>query len=88
MQKQQLHAPLLLLALQPERGQASSGARSPTAIYELGPELMTYAAFDFELAIKRYKDCTESGDWPGYQKEITTIDLAAKPSAATNISFA
>jgi hypothetical protein len=49
---------------------------------------MTYAAFDFERVIKLYKDCTESGDWPGYQKEITTIDLAAKPSAATNISFA
>jgi len=59
-----------------------------TAIYELGPELMTNAAFDFERAIKAYKDCTASGEWPGYQKEITTIDLAAKPSAATNISFA
>jgi exodeoxyribonuclease VIII len=59
-----------------------------TAVYELGPELMTNAAFDFERAIKLYKDCTASGEWPGYQKEITTIDLAAKPSAATNISFA
>ena len=49
---------------------------------------MTNAAFDFERAIKAYKDCTASGEWPGYQKEITTIDLAAKPSAATNISFA
>jgi exodeoxyribonuclease VIII len=59
-----------------------------TAVYELGPELMTNAAFDFERVVRLYKDCTASGEWPGYQKEITTIDLAAKPSAATNISFA
>ena len=59
-----------------------------TAVYELGPELMTNAAFDFERALALYKQCTASGEWPGYQKEITTIDLAAKPSAATNISFA
>ena len=59
-----------------------------TAIYELGPELMTNAAFDFERALTAYKTCTASGEWPGYQKEITTIDLAAKPSAATNVSFA
>ena len=59
-----------------------------TAIYELGPELMTNAAFDFERALTLYKNCLATGEWPGYQKEITTIDLAAKPSAATNISFA
>ena len=59
-----------------------------TAVYELGPELMTNAAFDFERVLSLYKQCTASGEWPGYQKEITTIDLAAKPSAATNISFA
>jgi exodeoxyribonuclease VIII len=59
-----------------------------TAVYELGPELMTNAAFDFERALTAYKTCTASGEWPGYQKEITTIDLAAKPSAATNITFA
>ena len=49
---------------------------------------MTNAVFDFERALSLYKQCTTSGEWPGYQKEITTIDLAAKPSAATNISFA
>lgn len=59
-----------------------------TAVYELGPELMTNAAYDFERSLSLYKQCTASGEWPGYQKEITTIDLAAKPSAATNISFA
>jgi hypothetical protein len=59
-----------------------------SAIYELGPELMTQAAFDFERALKTYKECTESGEWPGYQKEVTTIDLAAKPSAAQSITFA
>jgi hypothetical protein len=58
------------------------------AVYELGPELMTSAAFDFERALTLYKECTASGNWPGYQTEITTIDIAAKPSAATNINFA
>ncbi len=58
------------------------------AVYELGPELMTNAAFDFERALTLYKDCTASGNWPGYQTDITTIDIAAKPSAATNINFA
>ena len=58
------------------------------AVYELGPELMTGAAFDFEKALALYKDCTASGHWPAYPQQITTIDIAAKPTAATNINFA
>ncbi len=58
------------------------------AVYELGPELMTQAAFDFEKALTLYKECTASGNWPAYPQQITTIDIAAKPTAATNINFA
>jgi len=58
------------------------------AVYELGPELMTNAIFDFERALNLYKECTAKNEWPGYQTDITTIDIAAKPTAATNISFA
>jgi exodeoxyribonuclease VIII len=58
------------------------------AVYELGPELMTGAAFDFEKALALYKECTASGQWPAYPQQIQTIDIAAKPTAATNINFA
>ena len=58
------------------------------AVYELGPELMTNAAFDFERALALYKECTASNHWPAYNQGIQTIDLAAKPTAATNINFA
>ena len=58
------------------------------AVYELGPELMTQAAFDFEKALTLYKECTASGQWPAYPQQIQTIDIAAKPTAATNINFA
>lgn len=58
------------------------------AVYELGPELMTGAAFDFEKALALYKDCTASGEWPAYPQQIQTIDIAAKPTAAANINFA
>ncbi len=59
-----------------------------TAVYELGPELTSYAIADFEKAVTLYKSCSALGEWPGYSDEVQTIDLAAKPSAATNISFA
>ena len=59
-----------------------------TAIYELGPELMTNACFDFEAALKAYKTCTDLGEWPGYSEEIQTIDLAAKATTIPPIQFA
>lgn len=59
-----------------------------TAVYELGPELTSYAVADFEKAVTLYKSCTALGEWPGYPDEIQTLDLNAPTTAATPISFA
>lgn len=59
-----------------------------TAVYELGPELTSYAVADFEKAVTLYKSCSALGEWPGYSDEIQTIDLNAPTSAATPINFA
>jgi hypothetical protein len=59
-----------------------------TAVYELGPELTSYAVADFEKAVTLYKSCTALGEWPGYSDEVQTIDLNAPTSAATPINFA
>ena len=58
-----------------------------TAVYELGPELTSYAVADFEKAVTLYKSCTALGEWPGYPDEIQTLDLTST-SAATPINFA
>jgi exodeoxyribonuclease VIII len=58
------------------------------AIYELGPELMTYALSDFEDALKSYKSCVALDEWPGYGSEIRVLDVGAKTSNATPINFA
>jgi exodeoxyribonuclease VIII len=56
--------------------------------YEIGPELQTRAAFDFEAAVKLFKTCTTLNEWPGYSTEIKTLDVAPKASAVTPINFA
>ena len=58
------------------------------AVYELGPNLMTYAIEDFERAVKLYAECTASGEWPGYPTDPQVIDIGAAPSAAQPITFA
>ena len=58
------------------------------AVYELGPNLTSYAIEDFERAVKLYADCTASGEWPGYSAEPQVIDVGAAPSAAQPITFA
>jgi hypothetical protein len=58
------------------------------AIYELGPELMTYAAMDFEAALKAYKSCSALDEWPGYGSEIKVLDINAPAKASTPIMFA
>ena len=58
------------------------------AVYEIGPNLMSYAIEDFERAVKLYADCTASGDWPGYPQDPQIIDVGAAPSASTPITFA
>ena len=61
------------------------------AVYEFGPEMQTRGLFDFEEALKLYKECTASGIWPGYSADptvATVIDLDARPSLSTPINFA
>lgn len=57
------------------------------AIYEFGPELMTYAAMDFEKAVSDYKTYTGLDEWPGYPSEVVELDIPSK-TASTPISFA
>jgi exodeoxyribonuclease VIII len=45
------------------------------AIYELGPELMTNAAFDFEKAVASFKSCSALDEWPGYGSDVKVIDI-------------
>lgn len=59
-----------------------------TAVYELGPELTSYAVADFEKAVSLYKSCSALDEWPGYSDEVQTIDLNAPTSASTPINFA
>ena len=58
------------------------------AIYELGPEFMTFATMEFEEAVQKYKSCRELDSWPGYPTEVQVLDLNAKPTASTPINFA
>jgi hypothetical protein len=58
------------------------------SVYEVGPELMTMAAFDFEAVVKTYKSCVALDEWPGYGSDVKTIDISAKPSSAEPIKFA
>lgn len=58
------------------------------AVYELGVEVMTSAAFDFEKAITLYKTCTALDAWPSYPEDVQVIDINAKPTATTPINFA
>ena len=58
-----------------------------SASYQIGPELMTYAAMDFEQAVAAYKGCTALDEWPGYPSEVVELDIPSK-TASTPISFA
>jgi exodeoxyribonuclease VIII len=61
------------------------------AVYEFGPEMQTRGLFDFEEALRIYKECTASGIWPGYVADTSTatvIDVEARPSLSTPINFA
>lgn len=59
-----------------------------SAAYEFGPELMTYAIADFEQAVTTYKGCVALGEWPGYPREVSVLDIPAKQTAANPITFA
>jgi PDDEXK-like domain of unknown function (DUF3799) len=58
------------------------------AIYELGPELMSYALSDFEAGLKSYKSCVALDEYPGYGADIKVIDIFAKTTSAEPIKFA
>ena len=60
----------------------------PSAVYELGPELMTYAISDFNAATTLYKTCATLDEWPAYPLDVQTIDVNAPAKAATSINFA
>jgi exodeoxyribonuclease VIII len=60
----------------------------PSAVYELGPELMTYAISDFNAAATLYKTCAALDEWPAYPLDVQTIDVNAPAKAATSINFA
>lgn len=57
------------------------------AIYELGPQLMSYAVSDFEAGLKSYKSCVALDEWPGYGSDIKVIDIFTK-AAPEPIQFA
>ncbi len=59
-----------------------------TAVYEIGPELMSYAVADFEKAVTLYKSCTALDEWPGYPTEVQVLDINAPATAASTITFA
>lgn len=60
-----------------------------TAIYEIGPNLMSYAVADFEKAVKLYEAGIAFDSWPGYPSDPQVIDIGAEPTkAATPINFA
>lgn len=59
------------------------------AIYELGPNLTSYAVTDFEAAVKLYQAGINFDSWPGYPDEPQVIDIGADPAKAqTPINFA
>jgi hypothetical protein len=59
-----------------------------SAVYELGPEVMTQAAFDFEAGFKTYKACLALDEWPAYPDEVKVIDISSTKTAAAPIQFA
>jgi len=52
------------------------------AVYEIGPDLQTRAICDWEAAMKTYKECSETNNWPGYSEEVQVIDSNKAASAA------
>jgi exodeoxyribonuclease VIII len=59
-----------------------------SAVYEIGPELMSYAVSYFEKVVDLYKTSTLHDEWPGYPTTPQVVDLNAKASTATPINFA
>lgn len=45
------------------------------AVYQLHPDALRKGRADNERAMEIYRDCTESGIWPGYEPDVQVIDL-------------
>lgn len=59
-----------------------------TAIYELGPNVMSYAIEEFNQVTKLYVRCDLLNEWPGFPEEPQVIDIGAPAKDASSISFA
>ena len=59
------------------------------ACYQLGPEIMTSASFDFDKIVETYNKCSLLDEWPGYPDEVQTIDFGSKQTTESkSINFA
>lgn len=58
-----------------------------TAVYEIGPELMSYAVSDWEKACKLWNECNATNVWPGYGSAVQVVDIKST-TTATPINFA
>ena len=60
-----------------------------TALYQLGPEIMTDGIMKLEHCIKTYTECVKTNQWPGYDNgiNIQTLDWERKDKG-TAITFA
>jgi len=47
------------------------------AVYELAERGLEQGEREFRAALARYRDCVESGIWPGYGDELGLVDLPA-----------
>lgn len=47
------------------------------AVYELAERALEQGEREFREALRRYRQCLETGVWPGYQDELGLIDLPA-----------
>lgn len=45
------------------------------AVYQLHPSALRLARQRNQEAMRIYRECTESGEWPGYEPDVQVIDL-------------
>ncbi len=56
---------------------AENEAPYAVAVYNIGEDSLLAGRFIYKRAMQRYKDCLESGEWPGYSQFIEPIDIPA-----------
>lgn len=45
------------------------------AVYDLEPDVIRFGRTIYQRDLQVYRNCVESGEWPGYPTEITTIGV-------------